>query len=167
MERTLGVEAAACPICGSNRAADEGDDPWFVARLSTGYVRLARTQYYRGATFFAARACVAELHDLVSPVRQAHLMEMADVAAAVFDAFSARKMNYEALGNSEPHLHWWLTPRPADDPLPEGPIWMNPDFLEADRSGGAQPDGAERDELRELLLGAIEARGLKVERAFR
>ena len=28
-----------------------------------------------------------------------------------------RKMNYEALGNSVPHLHWWLTPRHTDDPL--------------------------------------------------
>jgi diadenosine tetraphosphate (Ap4A) HIT family hydrolase len=166
MERSVEVEAA-CPICVSNRAADEGDDPWFVARLSTGYVRLARTQYYRGAAFFAARACVAELHDLVAPVRQVHLMEMADVAAAVFDAFAARKMNYEALGNTVAHLHWWLTPRHADDPRPQAPIWTNPDFLEAERSGGAQPDEAGRDESKERLLRAIEARGLRVERAFR
>jgi diadenosine tetraphosphate (Ap4A) HIT family hydrolase len=167
MERNVDAGATACPICASNRAADEGDDPWFVARLGTGYVRLNRTQYYRGATFFAARVCVAELHDLVSPVRQAHLTEMADVAAAVFDAFSARKMNYEALGNTVPHLHWWLTPRHADDSDPRRPIWENLDFLRAEQGHGAQPDEAERDKLKATLLGAMEARGLKIERAFR
>jgi diadenosine tetraphosphate (Ap4A) HIT family hydrolase len=73
----------------------------------------------------------------------------------------------EALGNSVAHLHWWLTPRHADDPRPKGPIWENPDFLREDRACGAQPDEAERDKLKATLLGAIEARGVKVEQAFR
>jgi diadenosine tetraphosphate (Ap4A) HIT family hydrolase len=112
-----------CPNCGGNKAADRGDDPWAIARLQTGYVKLARTQYYRGATFFVAKACVAELHELSRAERRAHLMEMSEVAAAVFDAFVPRKLNYEALGNSVPHLHWWLTPRHIDDARATGPIW--------------------------------------------
>jgi diadenosine tetraphosphate (Ap4A) HIT family hydrolase len=111
-----------CPNCDGNKAADRGDDPWAVARLQTGYVKLAPTQYYRGATFFVAKACVAELHELSRAERQAHLMEMSEVAAAVFDAFVPRKLNYEALGNSVPHLHWWLTPRHIDDARATGPI---------------------------------------------
>jgi hypothetical protein len=44
-----------------------------------------------GRRFFVAKACVAELHELGRPDRQAHLMEMSEVAAAIFDAFSPRK----------------------------------------------------------------------------
>jgi hypothetical protein len=57
----------ACPNCDANDAADRGDDPWAVARLQTGYVNLAPTQYYRGATFFVAKVCVRELHQLSKP----------------------------------------------------------------------------------------------------
>jgi diadenosine tetraphosphate (Ap4A) HIT family hydrolase len=102
-----------------------------VARLATGTVRLARTQYHRGMTYFIAERCVAELHELPRQERDAHLAEMADVAAAIWRAFGPRKLNYEALGNTVPHLHWWLVPRHGDDPRPRRPIWEDLDFLQA------------------------------------
>src|SRR6185369_10326460 len=88
-----------CVLCAENAAADRGDDPWAVARLSTGVVRLNPTQWFRGATFFVARSCVAELHELTPSIRSTHLMEMSHVAEAMFNAFRPRKLNYEALGN--------------------------------------------------------------------
>lgn len=117
-----------CPNCDANDDADRGDDPWAVARLQTGYVKLAPTQYYWGATFFVAKACVRELHELSTPDRQSHLMEMSEVAEAVFHAFAPRKLNYEALGNSVPHLHWWLTPgtpTTLDRPNRSGKTWTS------------------------------------------
>ena len=57
-------------------------------------------------------------------------MEMSDVAQAMFHAFNPRKLNYEALGNMVPHLHWWLTPRYDDDSRPRAPIWEDFDFSE-------------------------------------
>jgi diadenosine tetraphosphate (Ap4A) HIT family hydrolase len=120
-----------CPNCDANDAADRGDDPWAVAKLQTGYVKLSPTQYYLGASFFVAKACASELHELSGPDRKSHLIEMSEVAAAVFTAFAPRKLNYEALGNTVPHLHWWLTPRHANDPRPTGPIWKDMDFLRA------------------------------------
>jgi len=84
-----------CRACQENWDAGRGDDPWAVARIGTGYVRLNPTQYYRGATFFICRVCVAELHELPAELRSAHLEEMAQVAHAVFQAVGARKMNYE------------------------------------------------------------------------
>jgi diadenosine tetraphosphate (Ap4A) HIT family hydrolase len=146
-----------CFLCAENAAAARGADEWAVARLSTGVVRLNRTQYYRGATFFAAHECVAELWHLAGTTRAAHLMEMAAVAESVATAFEAVKMNYEALGNTCRHLHWWITPRHADDPRPGAPIWENLDFLRAHGTEQAVPAPAERDELRRRLLDALPA----------
>jgi diadenosine tetraphosphate (Ap4A) HIT family hydrolase len=155
-----------CPNCAANDAANRGEDPWAVARLETGYVKLASTQYYRGATFFVAKACVKELHQLSRATRQVHLVEMSEVGAAVFEAFAPRKLNYEALGNSVPHLHWWLTPRHAHDPRPTGPIWEDMDFLRALWTGSERPDDAERREMQTALLDALGRRDVAIEQAF-
>jgi diadenosine tetraphosphate (Ap4A) HIT family hydrolase len=157
---------AGCPNCDANDAADRGDDPWAVARVQTGYVKLSPTQYYRGATFFVAKACVRELHELSGADRQSHLMEMSEVAAAVFMTFEPQKLNYEALGNSVPHLHWWLTPRHANDPRPRGPIWEDMDFLRALWTGGMRPDDLERRRLQRSLLAALKQRDVVIEQAF-
>lgn len=93
-----------------------------------------------------------------------HLVEMAEVAQAVFVAVRARKMNYEALGNTVAHLHWWLTPRHHDDPHPLGPIWQDPEFSTPPWSRW-HPAPGPRDELRRLLLGALHERDLVIERS--
>ena len=157
----------ACHNCEVNAAFRRGEDPWGVARLATGTVRLGLHQYQRGLTFFVAERCVAELHELPRDERDRHLSEMADVAAAVFRAFGPRKLNYEALGNTVPHLHWWLVPRFADDPLPKGPVWVDPGFLQAERTKQPSPDDAEREELRDALRGALQEEGAPVEQWYR
>jgi diadenosine tetraphosphate (Ap4A) HIT family hydrolase len=159
-------DATPCPICAENEAADNGDDPWFIARLSTGYVRLMPTQYFRGGVFFAAKSCVRELHDLPRPDRQAHLLEMTDVAEAVFAGFGAHKMNYEALGNGVPHARWWLTPQHPDDRHPRGPIWENLDFPRELWTGGMRPEGPERTALKEQVFSSLDGLGLAIERRF-
>lgn len=160
------AEPRPCPICAENAAADNGDDPWFIARLSTGYVRLAPTQYFPGSTFFVAKQCVREVYLLERDTRQQHLAEMAGVAEAVSNAFQPRKMNYEALGNGVPHLHWWLTPRYPDDRHPMGPIWENLDFLRVLWTRGMRPEGSERDAIKEQVLQALKGLGLTIERHF-
>jgi diadenosine tetraphosphate (Ap4A) HIT family hydrolase len=156
-----------CPNCAANAAFRAGEDPWGVARLRTGTVRIGRTQYHRGLTFFVAERCVAELHELPRDERDAHLAEMADVAAAVFRAFRPWKLNYEALGNTVAHVHWWLTPRHPDDPRPGRPIWEDLDFLRAQWTGGCIPDDDERERLRDALRGGPLAEGAPVEQWYR
>lgn len=69
------------------------------SQVSVGRVRRYRTHGPRDPS-------------LLDPDEQAlHLREMASVAAAVQRAVGAPRMNYEALGNSVLHLHWWLMPR--------------------------------------------------------
>jgi diadenosine tetraphosphate (Ap4A) HIT family hydrolase len=156
----------SCPSCAEIEAIERGGHPWAVARLRGGYVWLNPTQYYEGATFYVSKRCVAELHDLEVGERRDHLMEMAAVAAAVFDEFAARKMNYEALGNSVPHLHWWLTPRHQDDPRPGGPIWEDLDFLRALWTKAAEPDADRATVLRSRILQALERQGAEIESTY-
>ncbi len=124
-----GSSMASCHICSDNASQDVGEEMWGVARLTTGYVRLNPNQYFRGACFFLTKSCVHELHDLDRGTRDAHLAEMAEVAAALWSVFSPKKLNYEALGNGAPHLHWWLTPRYESDPRGFAPIWEDLEIL--------------------------------------
>lgn len=146
---------ATCPLCLDNQASEDGADPWLVARLATGYVRLAPNQYFRGATFFVARECVREVFDLPPPVRQLHLAEMSEVAASVHRAFSPRKINVESLGNGVPHLHWWITPRYDSDPRPTGPIWEDLEFLRSLWTNEGRPDADALTATKALLLTAL------------
>jgi diadenosine tetraphosphate (Ap4A) HIT family hydrolase len=157
-------EVPECPICADNAASDEGGDPWLVARLQTGYVRLVKTQYFKGSVFFLAKQCVREVFDLAPDVRALHLAEMAEVGAAVQAAFGAKKMNIESLGNGVPHLHWWITPRYESDRRPFGPIWEDLDYLRVLWSDGGHPSAEERGTLLQSLLGALQARDVVIER---
>ena len=155
-----------CPACKRNQAADRGEDPWAVARLTTGYVKVHEIRYFRGYTFFVAKDCVAELHELEVDARDAHLAEMAEVAHAVVEAFQPQKLNYEALGNSVRHLHWHLIPRRSDDPRPWGPVWEDLEFLRAVWTGAPRYDESERDELREALFRALQRRPVRIEQSY-
>jgi diadenosine tetraphosphate (Ap4A) HIT family hydrolase len=152
-----------CPICEENQASEDGTDPWLVARLQTGYVRLSPNQYFRGSLFFAARRCVREVFDLEVDVRGLHLAEMAEVAAAANEVFAPLKMNIESLGNGVPHLHWWITPRYRTDPRPRGPIWEDFDFLRTYWVGGGRPTSEECAASRSRLVDALRARDLVVD----
>jgi len=149
---------AGCLLCARLEQIDAGRYPYAVAQLSTGYVNLMECQYYEGTVEFVSRVCVAELHELDPEFRARQLEEMATVAAAVWRAYGPRKLNYEALGNAVPHLHWRIIPRLPDDPNPAGPIWENPEFVAAMKAGTAEPTAARRADLKRRLAAALGAR---------
>jgi diadenosine tetraphosphate (Ap4A) HIT family hydrolase len=157
----------SCHICSDNASQDLGEDEWGVARLTTGFVRLNPNQYFRGSCFFLAKACLHELHEFDRATRDAHLAEMAEVASAVWKVFTPRKLNYEALGNGAPHLHWWITPRYESDPRPIGPIWEDMEFLRAQWTNGCHPSDEERESLRSGLLEALESQEVTIELPYR
>ena len=78
---------SSCLICDRIRAIRQGDNPLFVAELSTGYIVLGDFQYWRGYTLFLCKDHVAELHDLEPDVRLRFLKEMSIVAEAVYRTF--------------------------------------------------------------------------------
>jgi diadenosine tetraphosphate (Ap4A) HIT family hydrolase len=143
---------ADCEVCHRIKRMTP-DNPYLVAELETGFAVLADNQHIPGYTIFVCKTCVPELHDLPAGVRTRFLDEMALVAEAVFRAFAPRKLNYELLGNSVPHLHWHLIPRYADDPNPQWPVWNSAAFLSAPRRTEIAP--AELAELRDRVRRAL------------
>ncbi len=169
-ERPAGAGAAAatgardaCPICVEGAGSERGEDPLLVARLRTGYVRLASNQYFAGSTFFVACRCVREVFHLPAPDRARHLEELCEVAAAVDEAFRPQKLNIESLGNGVPHLHWWITPRYLTDARPNAPIWEDLDFLRSLWTHSARPSQEELFERRQLLVAALNRRDVLLE----
>src|SRR5262249_59819547 len=138
-------------------AIERGEDDHAVARLATGYVKLMPNQYFRGSTFFQAKTCVSELHLLAVDERAEFLREMVEISAAMMRAFVPRKLNYELLGNSCPHLHWFLIPRYDTDPHPRGPAWEDMNFLRLLWTEQGRLAPSERDDMRARLLAELYA----------
>jgi diadenosine tetraphosphate (Ap4A) HIT family hydrolase len=101
----------------------------FVAELNSCYAILGDQQFYRGYCVLFAKLHATELY--LMPADAARLLsdEMRLVAEAIATVVKPWKMNYECLGNSEPHVHWHLFPRQANeaDELRRGPIWLRPE----------------------------------------
>ena len=120
------VDARSCGICGLiERAAARFDD--FIAELPRSWLILGDAQFFRGYTVLLAKRHVNEIH--LMPRGEAH--ELLDELLAVGKALSAvvhpHKLNYECLGNQEPHVHWHIFPRSADDPMCLAPVWVRPE----------------------------------------
>src|SRR5262245_17128324 len=88
---------SSCDLCARIARTERGENPFTVARTTTGYVNLADVQYHEGYTIFVAKRCVNELHELPALERDAYLHEMAVVSEAVFEAFRPRKLNHDLL----------------------------------------------------------------------
>jgi diadenosine tetraphosphate (Ap4A) HIT family hydrolase len=120
---TRKMNATGCLICDRIAAIKAGTNPYLVAELDKGYVVLGDFQFFRGYTLFLGKRHVSELHELPLEEKERFLVEMSLVAESVYRCFQPRKLNYECLGNAEPHLHWHLFPRHADDPSPGTSSW--------------------------------------------
>jgi len=97
-----------------------------ITELEHCYVQLNRDQFFPGYTLVFSKHHVTELFHLDPATRSALIEEVNWVAAALYQAYTPAKMNYELLGNMVPHMHWHLVPRFTDDPLWPRPIWSEP-----------------------------------------
>lgn len=137
-----------CSICDRIHEIQAHANPYFVAELNTGYVVIGDIQFFRGYSLFLCKQHAHELHQLEPSFKLRFLEEMSLVAQAVFESFNPVKLNYELLGNSEPHLHWHLFPRHQDDPLPKLPLWLidyDVRYAEKERPGESQLHSLKRD----------------------
>jgi diadenosine tetraphosphate (Ap4A) HIT family hydrolase len=114
-------EAPECPNPGAPGQAYRK-----LADLSASVAILAPDQRHRGYTLVVSRTHATELFDLSEADSVRYYQDMVRVARAVAAAFRPRKLNYAALGNAVPHLHWHVLPRYADDPHPLRPPWETP-----------------------------------------
>jgi len=120
---------SVCGICAMVDRIKTGAFPDFVAELNGSYVILGDQQFYRGYCVMLSKLHATELY--LMPPDAARLLhdEMRLVAEAIAAVVKPWKMNYECLGNSEPHVHWHLFPRQENeaDAMRRGPIWLRPE----------------------------------------
>ena len=119
----------ACGICAMIDRIKANAFPDFIGELKSCYVILGDQQFYRGYCVLFAKLHATELY--LMPADSARLLsdEMRLVAEAIAAVVKPWKMNYECLGNSEPHVHWHLLPRnESESPeLRRGPTWLRPE----------------------------------------
>jgi diadenosine tetraphosphate (Ap4A) HIT family hydrolase len=110
-----------CPLIDRIKAGTFRD---FIAELKSCYVILGDRQFYRGYCVLFAKLHATELY--LMPADTARLLsdEMRLVAEAIAAVVKPWKMNYECLGNGEPHVHWHLFPRYETDQMRGVPIWL-------------------------------------------
>lgn len=120
---------SGCGICAAIERIKAGGLRDFIAELRSCYVILGDQQFYRGYCILFAKDHATELYLMSADSARLLHDEMRLVAEAIAAVVKPWKMNYECLGNSEPHVHWHLFPRRQDeaDELRRGPIWLRPE----------------------------------------
>jgi diadenosine tetraphosphate (Ap4A) HIT family hydrolase len=110
-----------CAIIARTVAGTFGD---LVAELPRSWLILGDAQFYRGYCVLLAKRHVKEMH--LMPRGEAHelLDELMAVGKTIERVVKPHKLNYECLGNQEPHVHWHVFPRYAADPMRLAPVWL-------------------------------------------
>ena len=117
-----------CGICGLIDRISAGKFPDFIAELDHSYVILGDAQFYRGYCVLFAKHHARELFQLPRDEARALSDELRSVAEAICTVVQPLKLNYECLGNLEPHVHWHVFPRyqSEDEKLRRAPVWERP-----------------------------------------
>ena len=95
----------------------------FIADLGLSKAYLHDDQFFAGWTVVVFQRHATELFHLAPAERFQLMEEVNTVAKALAQAYGAKKVNYELLGNQLPHIHWHIIPRLANDPAPFDPVW--------------------------------------------
>ncbi len=117
-----------CGICAGLATIRAGKSPNLIAELDHSFVVLGDAQFYRGYCILLAKQHAHELFQLPLEVAQGLAGELRLVGHAIFNLVKPFKLNYECLGNLEPHVHWHIFPRYAteDEKYRTAPVWERP-----------------------------------------
>ena len=119
--------APRCGICTLIERCRAGTFSDFVAELPHSFVILGDAQFYRGYCVVLAKDHINEMHLMAPETARALFDETIAVGRAIALVTRPLKLNYECLGNQEPHVHWHVFPRYAADPMSKTPVWLRPE----------------------------------------
>lgn len=113
-----------CGICAIIERVRSRAFADFIAELPRSWLILGDAQFYRGYCVLLAKRHVNEPH--LMPRGEAHelLDEMLAVGKAISAVTAPAKLNYECLGNQEPHVHWHIFPRFEADEMRLQAVWL-------------------------------------------
>ena len=92
-----------------------GEDPTFIARLTSGWAVLGEQQFLRGYALLLPDPVVGTLNELHGAARAQVLADAALLGDAVLEVTGALRINYAIFGNLEPALHVHVVPRYANE----------------------------------------------------
>lgn len=117
------AQATACITCGFKLG-----EP--LAMLDVSELCFVSDCRFPGRAVVTLRQHATELYELSRETRSAFVNDVSRAAQAIMLAVGAFKMNYEILGNADPHVHCHLIPRQQDEPGLKLPAWLHPQAQE-------------------------------------
>jgi diadenosine tetraphosphate (Ap4A) HIT family hydrolase len=153
-----GGQPKPCGICALIERCRSGKFADFIAELAHSFVILGDAQFYRGYCVLLAKNHVNEPHLMPPDEARGLFDEVLAVGRAIAEVTRPFKLNYDCLGNVEPHVHWHVFPRYESDAMRGAPVWSR---AEAERK-----IGLEESDRRELIrtLGAALRRQISASR---
>ncbi len=107
-----------CLICERLSMWEANTNPYFIHEFPHSIFVVGDHQYFRGYSLLLYKQHVRELHDLPQEVQTTLFQEVMVATNAIVQTFQPYKMNHLSAGNAEPHVHWHLLPRRADEESP-------------------------------------------------
>jgi diadenosine tetraphosphate (Ap4A) HIT family hydrolase len=104
--------------------SQDNESAIWIADLRVSTLMLFRDQRFKGyciMSFAPRRATILE--SLSDEEYHSFFSDLRTASQAIHQALKPDHMNYELLGNTNPHLHWHIVPRYKSDPRWGQPIW--------------------------------------------
>ncbi len=96
--------------------AQEGENPFVIAKLETCWVVAMEQPYTRGHCMTLADPVVFSVNDLSEELRMKYFRDVCWVGDALIEINGAYRINYETLCNVAQALHSHIVPRYMDEP---------------------------------------------------
>jgi len=127
-----------CAICEEGRVDERADGiRYFSGAASDAYLQRTGPTPGYSVVIFRSRH-VAGPEEMTSDEHAAFWTDVANVARAIMQAYRPVHINYQLLGNVDPHVHVHIVPRFDPDPAPSMPLpdiaWQESTELTSDEA---------------------------------
>lgn len=111
-----------CPQCQQGRVKEtEHGVRYFSGDISDGYLQRSGPTAGYSVMIFRGRH-VGAPHEMTGAEHAAFWSEVGIVAAAIERVYQPIHLNFQILGNQDPHVHVHVVPRFDPDPAPSMPV---------------------------------------------